>query len=387
MKKAIVRPLPEEHESNYEVYVPAKLSTSGEKVRKRFKLKKEANAYADELNIKIEGDAVAPLGHEYHIVTAKYQSKLTAVQFEQALALMVEQIDQNNITLAELFERYVEMQQRRHKRGQIRDRRFEDIQKQTKKLKEWLGNPLVRSITEEMVEEFIDERLDAGASKRTVFNYGATLRHVFKWGLTKGFLTINPMKNVTLPSKKSEVKIMTPSGLETLLQHSTHFPRVYIMFGAFGGLRSNEINLTSWENVNLDENHVFVPGKKNVHAERIVELTPPLRAYCELMLNSDNPPEGLLMDINDSTFRNHLNKMYEAAGGLRIPQNALRHSYASHHLVAYKDPTLTATEMGHTSPTTTFAFYRRAVKKTQALLYWNIRWVPAEGEDLMAVAA
>jgi len=56
--------------------------------------------------------------------------------------------------------------------------RFEDIQKQTKKLKEWLDNPLVRSITEEMVEEFIDERLDAGASKRTVFNYGATLRHV-----------------------------------------------------------------------------------------------------------------------------------------------------------------------------------------------------------------
>ena len=66
MKKAIVRPLPEEHESNYEVYVPAKLSTSGEKVRKRFKLKKEANAYADELNIKIAGDAVAPLARIPH---------------------------------------------------------------------------------------------------------------------------------------------------------------------------------------------------------------------------------------------------------------------------------------------------------------------------------
>ena len=384
--KAKVMKLTKEQTSGWEVYVPARLSTTGKRERKRFNLKADATQYASELNLKIDANAIAPLGSEYHIVTAKYQSKLTAAQFEQALALMVEQIDQNNITLAELFERYVEMQQRRHKRGQIRDRRFEDIQKQTKKLKEWLGNPLVRSITEEMIEEFIDERLDAGASKRTVFNYGATLRHVFKWGLTKGFLTTNPMKNVTLPSKKSEVKIMTPSGLETLLQHSTHFPRVYIMFGAFGGLRSSEINVTSWEDVNLDENHVFVPGKKNVHAERIVELTPPLRAYCELMLNSDNPPEGLLMDINDSTFRNHLNKMYEAAGGLRIPQNALRHSYASHHLVAYKDPTLTATEMGHTSPTTTFAFYRRAVKKTQALFYWNIRWVPAEGEDLVAMA-
>ena len=30
---------------------------------------------------------------------------------------------------------------------------------------------------------------------------------------------------------------------------------------------------------------------------------------------------------------------------------------------------------------------RKAVKKQQALKFWNIRWVPEDGEDLMAVAA
>ena len=54
------------------------------------------------------------------------------------------------------------------------------------------------------------------------------------------------------------------------------------------------------------------------------------------------------------------------AAGVRIPRNGLRHSFGSHHLVAYNNPSVTATEMGHLGPQQTFKAYRKAVLKSQA---------------------
>ena len=42
---------------------------------------------------------------------------------------------------------------------------------------------------------------------------------------------------------------------------------------AFGGLRSDEIPLVSWEDVDMDEGQFYVPGRKNVCAERWVTMT------------------------------------------------------------------------------------------------------------------
>ena len=44
--------LTKEQHSGWEVYVPARLSTTGKRERKRFNLKADATQYAAELNIK-----------------------------------------------------------------------------------------------------------------------------------------------------------------------------------------------------------------------------------------------------------------------------------------------------------------------------------------------
>ena len=64
--------------------------------------------------------------------------------------------------------------------------------------------------------------------------------------------------------------------------------------------------------------------------------------------------------------------LYERAG-FRIPKNALRHSYGSHHLRAHNTSYLTAAEMGHVSPKTTYTHYRKAVTTQQAEEYWKVR--------------
>ena len=59
MRKATVKKI-EKHGSNYEVYLPACASATGKYIRKRFKRKGEALAYADQLNIKLAARTGAP---------------------------------------------------------------------------------------------------------------------------------------------------------------------------------------------------------------------------------------------------------------------------------------------------------------------------------------
>jgi len=63
------------------------------------------------------------------------------------------------------------------------------------------------------------------------------------------------------------------------------------------------------------------------------------------------------------------------------PDNRLRHSFASYHLMHFKDAKALALEMGHTNENTIFTNYRQLVKPKEAERYWNIRpmtmWVDA----------
>ena len=125
--------------------------------------------------------------------------------------------------------------------------------------------------------------------------------------------------------------------------------------------------------VRLDENQFFIGGTKNENAERFVELTAPLKAYCKDMLEGSKRAKGLVFGGLSDGQRQKLMELTYKKAGCRIKRNALRHSYGSHHLVGFQKPEITATEMGHTSPTQTFKAYRKAVLKSQGEEFWKIR--------------
>jgi integrase len=62
----------------------------------------------------------------------------------------------------------------------------------------------------------------------------------------------------------------------------------------------------------------------------------------------------------------------EAAGIEKWPVNALRHSYASYHLVHFQDAKKLALELGHSDSDLVFDFYRQRVRKTIAPQWWSI---------------
>jgi len=75
-----------------------------------------------------------------------------------------------------------------------------------------------------------------------------------------------------------------------------------------------------------------------------------------------------------------------AAGVSNWPANGLRHSFASYHLAAFRDPRELALEMGHTRSEITFRHYRELVRPAEAERFWKI--APAiHSEPKLAIVA
>jgi len=367
----------------------------GKQIRKRFKTKAQADAQAHAYALKMNQKECTPLDPEIHQVAALFQNKLSASQFMAALTKAEERLKLSRCTFEELAEEYQEAKKLDFELGTISQLHWENIEKHTRQLIEDFGNQVagvpVYDLEKSDVEKYVRRQLTTPRettgkpfSPRTVQGYMEKLRAYFNYGIEKGYMEKNPTKGVKLPTYKAKVGICLPDELQKLLNHADHYIQCHIMFGAFGGLRSSEIRRMNWNDVRLDEGQFYIEGTKNSHAERWVKLTPPLMDCCKQLLESENPPKGLVTGgMTDNAIWQRLQYLHKICG-VRIPKNGLRHSYGSHSLVAYNNPAHTATEMGHTTPTQTFKAYRKAVRKAQADEYFALRCEakpPAPGFD------
>lgn len=77
----------------------------------------------------------------------------------------------------------------------------------------------------------------------------------------------------------------------------------------------------------------------------------------------------------------------EAAGIAEWPDNALRHSFASYHLAAFKNAASTALELGHHDSRITFAHYRELVKPKAAEKFWNLSPTADASSKVVSISA
>ena len=362
----------------------------GKRIRKRFKLKAKAKHHIQTLENRLLNKERTPLDPELHKLVALYAPQLTISQIATMLEEGVQRYSVSALPLETLVQEYLGHQNMLFERGAVGKAHLNTVNCVAPKLTEYLDNPLVRDISTEMIDDMVNVRLkttnDKGkkVSPRTVKNEVNLLSSIFNYAIGKKYVTDNPTLKVVLPSYKAEVGICQPEDLDNLLSHACHYIQCWIMFGAFGGLRSSEIFRMKWSDVRLDEGQFYIEGSKNEGAERWVKMTPPLMDFCKAILEGENAPDGLVMGgMNRLTQQRKIEVAYKKAG-YRIPKNGLRHSFGSHHLVYYQNGDNTANEMGHVGPQMTFKAYRKAVLKSQAATYFAIRcsakpWVIIKG--------
>jgi integrase len=85
-----------------------------------------------------------------------------------------------------------------------------------------------------------------------------------------------------------------------------------------------------------------------------------------------------------SGARGKLDRVREAAGLLKWPNNGLRHSFASYRLAAIHDAPRVSAELGHTSPQMLYSTYREVVRPEEAERYWKL-FPPTETSNVISM--
>ena len=150
-----------------------------------------------------------------------------------------------------------------------------------------------------------------------------------------------------------------------------------LAIGFFAGLRSNELAQLDWKDVDLDARRITVmPEVAKKRRARHVHIEENLAAW---LLPYRQPSGRIAPDAGK--WRSRLDTIRKKAG-VEWPFNAMRHSYASNHLVKFGDAAKTALQLGHHRDTSMlFDHYRALVKAEDAASYFDIK--PAEATNVI----
>ena len=140
---------------------------------------------------------------------------------------------------------------------------------------------LAHEISAPQIEAWLNSR---GESLRTRRNYQNDVRNLFNFAIRRGYVASNPvdrLEKIILDEKP--VEILTIEQAARLLEAaevSGGMMTPFIAVGLFAGLRTREIAVLDWKDVDLAEKTITVHAvKTKTRARRIVEISDNLGAW------------------------------------------------------------------------------------------------------------
>ena len=109
---------------------------------------------------------------------------------------------------------------------------------------------------------------------------------------------------------------------------------------------------------------IHVQGRvAKTRRRRLVTIQPVLLAWLKIADRSS--------DIRPTNFDRQW-KALKRKAGVKWAHDILRHTFASYHLAYFKNPALTAHEMGHRDQEMLYRHYRELVTSAEAQEFWNL---------------
>jgi integrase len=260
----------------------------------------------------------------------------------------------------------------------LRPRYLEDLRVRLGRFTESFGERKIADITPAEIDSWLR---GLGVAPITRNSFHARLSVLFGFARQRGWVCANPLVDVPRVKVTGSVPgILSPDQVARLLESASQDVLPVVAIGAFAGLRSAEIERLEWQHVRWDERLVEVPALSSKTASRrLVTMQPNLAAWLEPYRNHRGP-------ICQRACRERMIAAKRAAGIRQWPSNALRHSFASYHLAAFKNAPALSLELGHIRPQTVFAHYRELVRPSDAARYWLIAPARPGGASISVVA-
>ncbi len=273
------------------------------------------------------------------------------------------------------------------KQKKLRPATLESIWTGVLNLKKAFAKLPITSVTEKDVRTYLDNLDVAPITRKNLRNL---FGQFFNWCIEheKG-ITVNPSsKKIVYTEGAKDVAIWTPAFAEKALRLcESEFPQLtlYHALSLFAGLRPEECQQLTWENIDLTEKTIMVLHETTkVKETRPVPIEENLMIWLELVPGVER--KGLV--VRKKNFSNIVREMRAKLGyrylterngkalnpngplGEYVP-DVLRHSYGSHWLGRKKNRAELAENMGN-SVDIIKKHYKRNVGNADALTYWSI---------------
>jgi integrase len=260
----------------------------------------------------------------------------------------------------------------------LRPRYLGDLRDRLRRFVESFNDRKLSDITPAEIDTWLRGLCVAPLTRNT---FHLRLSVLFEFARQRGWIQANPLADV--PKVKvtgSPPGILSSEQVSRLLELASDETLPIFALGAFAGLRSAEIERLQWHHIRWDERLIEVPALTSKTASRrLITMQPNLLEWL-------NPYRGHHGPICPPAHYHRMIEDRRNAGITSWPSNALRHSFASYHLAAFKDAPALALELGHVRPQTVFAHYRELVRPAEAERFWKIAPAIAGGAPISAIA-
>jgi integrase len=260
----------------------------------------------------------------------------------------------------------------------LRPRYLGDLRARLARFVESFNDRKLSDITPTEIDTWLRGMCAAPLTRNT---FHMRLSVFFEFVRQRGWVQTNPLEDV--PKAKvtgAPPGILSPEQVARLLEIASDETLPIFALGIFAGARSAEIERLQWHHIRWDERLIEVPALTSKTASRrLITMQPNLLAWLE-------PYRGHRGPICPPNHIRRMIKDRHSAGITNWPSNALRHSFASYHLAAFKDAPALSLELGHVRPQTVFAHYRELVRPAEAERFWKIAPAIAGGTPIPAIA-
>jgi len=205
------------------------------------------------------------------------------------------------------------------------------------------------------------------ASPRYRKQFIGYLGQFFNWCIQRGHCVTNPTIRIKVRSGVPDAEFLTLDQCRIVVK-VLNLPdfkplRSTVAIGMFAGIRQAELDRLTWSEVNLDQGTIAVPqSKSKIRRGRTVPIEPVLKAWLDCSdtgsTHLGKPPRRLM-----ERFRKQL--------GFRLPQNVLRHTYATYWQSRNQNYSTLADHLGNTEEVAS-RHYVRMVSKTDAEHFWSL---------------
>lgn len=239
-----------------------------------------------------------------------------------------------------------------------------------------LGDAALGGLTKTMVQEFANglaRKMSAGMTNNIVRLLVSALRAAHGAGMIDN----DPCKGVRrMPNKAKTPRVLTITEQKKLERIAMEKERIEYLLCLYTGLRVGELCALRWEDVDVENNMIFVRGAlkrvKNGKRTRVIEDMPktqdsvreiPVPAFVMAYLKRIRRESGRIFAVDVRTMQHRLCRLSKKAGMKGVHMHTLRHTFATRCLEVGVGVETLSGLLGHSSPKVTLTYYAHCTRE------------------------